>query len=524
MNTLQQRFPKVYQDFFSQCTKVASAPHSFFWFGDLTGLWGGKTIIQKLPMRFYVGLQPINKNRFEVDPEFTAYSRMSDQFETVRFDEFVVKRLSTYGVANLRGWRLRFFSEVSIGVSLGAVGALAACVASLKQLTLRVGEPRTLRVRYSDKLFHEAWEIARLLQDNKSSGASAYAALTESAYPIVFSSTWPTFSAKPIGPGSAPSDDPVWPIDFALVFSGKIVKGEAVVRSIESARDQLVNGGWQTYLNMLDLVSAEGAKALGQLLKKGTSEAAIERLFDLMNQYQNLLHFVNLSTPQLDMIYGSVHRIANKSANQVGSGAKITGLGKGGEMLVALPYGEHRKELEAWTNEAGYSLDYASWRDGFSSEGVVVEQDIEAGKRSGFLKGDLVKVHTWQEHHHQTSLEEYTKVKPKSFDLLLDQITNRVYIKGKPVDSTKLPSQKAVVTIVGKLLQTDTWQLANSEIPLPTYAQSRYDLHGKVVIPFVKALKVSAADFSLKLSGGLYDDYTLKLEANRLKICLVMRF
>lgn len=514
-NELSGRFPEVYSNFFSQCTKVASAPHSFFWFGDLAGIWGGKTVLQKLPIRFYVGLQPTNKNRFELAHEFHAYSRTSDRFELVRFDDFVMKRLSTYGVQNLRGWRLHFLSEVSIGVSLGAIGAIAACIACLKQ--------PTLRVKYSDQLFKEAWAVARLLQDNKSSGASAYAALAESAYPIVFSSNWPTFSAKLLGLGSSLPDDPVWPIDLALVFSGKIVKGEAVVRSIESAKDQLQSGGWQTYLDMLDLVSAEGAKSLGQLLKKGTADEAIERLFDLMNQYQNLLQFVSVSTPPLDTIYANVHRIANKSANQVGSGAKITGLGKGGEMLVALPYGEHRSQLKVWAKEAGFSLDYASWRDGFESGGVRLEQDIEAGKRSEFLKGDLVTLHTWRNNHAQTMLAEYTKIKPKEFDLLLDQITNKVYINGKPINSKKLPSQKAVVAILGKLLTTDTWQLANSEIPLPTYAHSRYDLHGKVVIPFIKTLNASQADFALKLTGGLYDDYVLKLEANRLKTGLVKR-
>lgn len=115
------------------------------------------------------------------------------------------------------------------------------------------------------------------------------------------------------------------------------------------------------------------------------------------------------------------------------------------------------------------------------------------------------------------------KSNQKTFDLLLDQINNKVYIQGEPVNSQKLPSQKALVTILAKLLQTDCWQLKNSEIPLETYANSRYDLHGKVVIPFTRTLNHSAADFSLKLSGGLYDDYTLTLEANRLKTGLVKR-
>jgi len=503
MAKLPARFPEIYRDFFSQCTKVASASHSFFWFGDLAGLWGGKTLLQKTPIRFYVGLQPIDKNSFEIEPEFSAYNRATDQFETTRFDQFLVKRLQKL---ELKGWRLRFLSEISIGVSLGAVGALSASLAMLVKPKAK-----------EDEVFKKAWEISRLLQDNKSSGATAYAALVEGSGPIFFRSDYPKFS------GQLLATEPVWPIDIALIFSGKVVKGVSVLQSIEAAKDQLINGGWQSYLNMLDLVTDEGIKSLRAVLKKGADEGAIERLFNLINQYQNLLHFINISTQQLDEIYSNVHQLANKSQNQVGSGAKLTGIGKGGEMLVALPFGQHRGQLEDWLKQTGYSLDYASWRDGFESDGARIEQDIEAGLKSDFLKGDLVTVHTWQDGRKQLSLQEYTKVKPNSFDLLLDQITNKVYIQGKPVNSKKLPSQKAVVTILGKLLLTNGWQLKNSEIPLSTYANSRYDLHGKVVIPFTRAINHSAADFRLKLTGGLYDDYTLKLEANRLKTGLIKR-
>ncbi|MBI3495006.1 hypothetical protein HY065_00045, partial [Candidatus Berkelbacteria bacterium] len=115
---LRQRFPEIYQDFFNRCTRVASAPHSFFWFGELAGIWGGLTVVQTLPIRFYVGLQPIDQNRFEVVGDFYAYNRAKDEFELTHFDSFVIKRLEKL---QLKGWRLRFLSEISIGVSLGAV-------------------------------------------------------------------------------------------------------------------------------------------------------------------------------------------------------------------------------------------------------------------------------------------------------------------------------------------------------------------------------------------------------------------
>ena len=58
------------------------------------------------------------------------------------------------------------------------------------------------------------------------------------------------------------------------------------------------------------------------------------------------MEYREISNYEIDKLYVEVYCIANIIDNGVGSGAKITGVGKGGMVLFALPYGQYRNEIE----------------------------------------------------------------------------------------------------------------------------------------------------------------------------------
>jgi hypothetical protein len=60
--SLQEKFPQVYQEFFSKCPIVVSCPRSFTWFGEQAVRYEGLSLRQNLPLRTYVGIT-LQKNK-----------------------------------------------------------------------------------------------------------------------------------------------------------------------------------------------------------------------------------------------------------------------------------------------------------------------------------------------------------------------------------------------------------------------------------------------------------------------------
>ncbi len=240
---------------------------------------------------------------------------------------------------------------------------------------------------------------------------------------------------------------------------------------------------------------------------------------------------MHLADRATDLIYARIHQLANKQANDVGSGVKISGLGKGGAVLFALPYGVHRRnvvslvqDLRAETGRAIY-LDYASWIDGVGGLPARIEQDIEKGDRSHFLERDTLSLRVLKQGklHQEMIASEHFADYGRDIDLVVDQTTGKILIAGRPVTSKELPSQKATAIIIGSLLQETSLILKNSDIPA-SYGLSRYDLHGKIVLPLVKQIKErTGRDLQLTVRGGMYDDYELRLEPSNIVIAVLER-
>ena len=515
---LKQKFPKIYQQFFQKSQKVASAPHSFFWTGDFSGFYGGLTVSSKLPLRFYVGLEQIATDKLEIDPEVLAYSPAAKKFQKTTLDHYLISEIKKVLSTKLVGFKLHFLTEIALGTSVGGLGALSACLADLCK-------------EKNEEIFPLAWQISQKLQRGRFSGATTFCALSQSPYPIVSYSKRAKFWGKPLDQIFPLKSSPVWPIDFGLIFSGNLVQGAAVIASAEEVKNVLEkreaeiksvlkndfeNSFWQNYLMMLNQISGQNLVAFSDLFKKGSDVKTLQFFFNTLNQYQNLLHFLEISTERIDRIYSQIHRIANRNENGVGSGAKITGVGKGGEVLFAVPYGECRQKIKKYVQQenSGLSLDYTSWDDGFESEGLVLEQDLENKVCSPFLPADALLLTIYQKSYLSTTSItplELKKFAPK-IDLLLDTVTNKILLKSKSVHSSTLPSQKGGIEILRKLLKSPGKKLSNSKLPA-TYAGNRYDLQGKITSPLSRLVPLQ-----FEITGGMYEDYSVTLKPFDIKI------
>ena len=535
--TLQRNFPEIYREFFAKCQQVASAPNSFLWSGEFSGFYeGGLLISQKLPFRVYVGFEKTFDSKITVDQGYIAYEMGENNFVKKVFDpqlaeQFKVFLSGQFGQEkDFTGISVHIMTEAPLGHGLGSNGALAAALATL------VSKDKDI-----PKKFELARKILAASQKGYSSGVSAYNALTSTNQPILFFGHDKSFSAYPISEIAGVEGLINWPIDFGLIYTGVQTNSETVVLSTEHTMAELSIAGervqelladyshppfQQTYLDMLNMTSGLMVSGFAKIFARGSNDEALRDFFGTMNQYQNLLHILNISTKTADIIYRHIHELANKEINGSGSGVKISGIGKGGVMLFALPYGAHRTEIIEMTDSLGkefnrnINLDYASWLDGIGHEAAKIEQNIEKGEVSSFLSQDVIIVdflnHGKKSRQIMTK-ERYSEI-VENVDLLIDKPAGRILIAGNALTSKELPSQKATVLILSELLNTTDYLLSSSEIS-DSYGSNRYDLHSKIVLPLVKQVKnLTKRDLQLSVSGGMYDNFQLKLEPDNISI------
>jgi len=235
---LQQKFSSIYTNFFSRCSYVVSAPHSFLWSGDFSGFYGGLTISSKIPLRFYVGIEETGNKGIEISNDSLAYFSNRDAFEQMSLND-QLKQAIISQLSSFDGKKIHLLSEVPLGSSLGGLGAISACLALLlteQQKSKGAKEQNNKPADHKMSLFPRAWGVARKLQTGRTLGATTYAALSPSNYPIAFYAQGAKYWAKPLDQIAKLGKNPVWPVDFGLIYSGKLVQGAAVVANAEEIK------------------------------------------------------------------------------------------------------------------------------------------------------------------------------------------------------------------------------------------------------------------------------------------------
>ena len=295
MNTeiLQESFPEIYKEFFSRCSVVASTPGVFFWVGEYAVNFGGPAIMQKLPVRVYMGIEPLGeKGRVEYG-KLKTFVPSKKRFDDFHFDEYSLKVRLKYiketvtrltGKKDFDGFKIHAIYEIprASGLNLSSVASLALMSAVFlyfdictledyqKGLKKNINE---LIENYGpfDKLFREAWKLDSMIHGGIASGASIFEALVKSSYPNIYftekrcsffigdrmencDAPYPCNVSKDleqldkikfwgfnIGEFFNLEQMPVWPVNFGFIYSGSIKSVGRMSRMIPSLEESLNN-------------------------------------------------------------------------------------------------------------------------------------------------------------------------------------------------------------------------------------------------------------------------------------------
>ncbi len=156
------------------------------------------------------------------------------------------------------------------------------------------------------------------------------------------------------------------------------------------------------------------------------------------------------------------------------------------------------------------SLYHASWRDGYASDGVRLEQYITKEVYSPYTKKWDVR---YRDSHGSTYCGNYDAiVEHETRWILLDTIAWRVYVRGEKLTSRDIHSQSTTIDMLSILLEHIWEEVPNTKLPVSTYSQNKNEILGKVVFPIRKiAIKYFQTELSLFCSGGI-TEYYLRLE------------
>ena len=201
---LREAFPEVYREFFSKVDIVCSASHHFFWSGEFISMFGGPSVLQKLPTRVYVGLQFIDKPTIKFG-SYLTYKPLQGHFAVEKHDTYVIKRLvpwlrEKYGKKD-GGIVVHILSEMPPAIGVNSSGATAAALSAalllwhgkikhqqvdewqkIKTMKKLCGDSKT----GFDVIARLAWQIEAIFHSDSASGAGWAGAMVSSQFPIMY--------------------------------------------------------------------------------------------------------------------------------------------------------------------------------------------------------------------------------------------------------------------------------------------------------------------------------------------------
>lgn len=292
--SLKKHFPQVYQELFSKCPVVTSSPGAFWWTGAYSVLEGNLGILQKLPLRVYVGLENTKPKEVNI-ASFQYYDPYYCKFLSSPFEEPASSKLLTFlqelqEIQKLCGLKIHFLLEVPPGRGLNASSALCNALSlafhiMYKRIELNsienlkdLSSGEIIKDKSFNTVFRLAWKLDHIFHGS-SSGAGAFASAITSEYPIVyfpekiklssqlFKNSWLArfrhvddlnyYGARLNEILDLPPS-PNWPIDFGMIFTGVT---DVTILSIESTferRETL----WQMKKELLKLMKSSSLRQL----------------------------------------------------------------------------------------------------------------------------------------------------------------------------------------------------------------------------------------------------------------------
>lgn len=575
--SLRAKFREIYSNFFSRNDMVMSACFSFPWGHE--GSWHKSNYINvksKVPLKCYVWIRKRQDSKV-VFCRFQSFDIIDSIFEEVDFwiinKELpnILKQVELFLNQNwyTKGIDIEVLSETTRGHSFWFSGTFSAILSGcLHVLTWKV-QPESL-VEYSkfkeseifDPIFRFWWKLDFISRYWNSSGENVMHALDNSHAPAflfcekislqteldVLDSKYYSFTTIPeLFKKSIITKD--ISIDYCLIFSWVATETKKVEEfRIWSIRDfdryknfvaeEILCTEWMQrdiyarkyvtekslYENSSDIVwllSIRMIDLFKKMFETWYSEEVIDGLIDNVNSHRYMVSILEKQSNFADDLQYFFRK------NQANLAEKIWILPAYSWKLwwwyvVVMKPEISRNSLQNAISEMAIcypniKIEYASYLDWLSSDGLILEQYVSMEKFSEytFLWSNMF---IWSNHGDYRMMDYKTMLETKFDWILLDTINNKIYINWEKLTSKDIPSQNTTIDILSLLLKQEWEEVKNSEFPMSSYSKNKNEMLGKIVIPLIRVIEEKFWDhFPLICKWGLTEFY-LKLNKTNIKI------
>ncbi|MFA6090357.1 MAG: hypothetical protein WC774_01115 [Candidatus Gracilibacteria bacterium] len=582
----QKNFPAIYKNFFNAHNIVLSSSSILTWGADISHGISALRIKQKLPMKTFCAANLNSSSKITFGSIFHYSSKednfKEDNFDiffkhdTERISLFLQDFLVKNGFSG--GMEIDFLSEAPRGHGFSFTGVISVLLTFLIHTIARKFDTKILSSRelsiIEKTLFDELYDFSLGLSDCISQGKSIgnannyVAMLPAHSLPIVYLSGNRNLDDKDsssidivthkdtllhfLGINNNSLDE--LPLDYGVIYTGM----EYTFSEIESMRERVkkesdrVDSFIKNTIQSLHIQEADGMN-----------------FSNILNFNKDKVHYSNVDNTNLKILEGFDYLLKNTHDDNIGStfigainsigltsfsyqkenklffalkyffsqykqfedeeiGIMPFNTGKiGGSLLFVMKYGKSRETIQKVLNylrDNGHIafLDYTSWRDGYSSDGIYLEQYLTENLYSEYTKAGNMK---FTDTFGKTYFGDYdTIIKNEKNCILLDTIEGKIYIGEVKFTSKEIHSQGATIDTMRILLENIGEEILNTSLPASSYSHNKNEIMGKIVLPIRKLTKkYFGKEIPLFCSGGV-NSYCLRLDRDEsIRIGIITR-
>jgi len=547
MNTknLQKDFSAVYQEFFVNHDLVVSGCFSLAW--SPVWIWEHNVlnyIKQKLPTKCYIWFKFIKDNdKIEINNTY-FYNLNKEMFESFSFEEVNNQKEKLIDYLFLLKSDLWIDNWIEISILsenmrghwvwfAWTVSSIIAVWLYIMSWKLKKEDLDNYNSFIESDNFKDIHLIARkqdfISRYGKTIWENSLFALTNIPNPILYMNEKKKYNQIDdlnnnkilffdiFQKFSKTEASKIMPVDYTMIFSG--IQNQT--QQVEHYRDlDIVN--WNKVKDfILEYIIDENQKSYGlsSLIESGTIQDWYNKImltlntqllyyfFKMINEVyesSNINNFIN----QINLYRRAITLVENQSPfaedfmktfdEQKINNDEIIWImpvysGKfGWGYLLVMKENYSRETLSKTIKELknkykNCAIEYASWLDGTSSDGVKVEQFISEEIYSNHFDKDklILQTNKWEK-----TLGEHGEFMKNMWEgILVDTINRKIYVNGQKLTSKDIPSQATVVEVLYMLLENEWKEVSNDIFQVSSYSKNKNDMIWKIVIPMKKLTK-----------------------------------
>ncbi len=584
MNTksLQENFPKIYQDFFSQNNLVLSGCFAFawghWWIWHLSKFVWTKT---KVPLKCYIWFKK-TKDQKIVFKDIIFYNLSKKIYETslysnINQEEFKIIDLleSFLKENNYKGWlEISILSETTRWHSFGFSGTSSAIISTGIHLLLWKVDLELLNNNYFDFIkspsFKEIESLAKKLDLitkywNTTWHASMNTLFKTSSptllYSEEFSSTLDFNKLDSIKSEFTPIVDKFknsvitsdLPLDYCIIYSWIPTNTKQVESYKKADKNELNkynyfvekdllwkdNINWNFYLknfikegsiynilnNTVIFISIKVIYLFKELFEKGHNIDVINKFIENINNFRHISSMVEEQNNFADDFIYFFKKNRKNSDEKIWIVSAYSWKLWWWYIVVTIPWisrdtiEKSIKDMQTYYSNT--EIEYSSYLDWECSDWVIVEQYISEWIYSKYVdKNKFV----FNSNKGDNYIWDYNEILEKEKDwLLFDMINSKIYFFWEKLTSKDTPSQNGTIEVITKLLENIWEEISNKEFSSSSYSKNKNEMLWKIILPLIRLVEEKTKEqLPIICKWGLTNFYVKMWNIN-LKIWAIKR-